>query len=39
MNTKAILAAVGAAVLGVVMLGLYMQRFEDEASGGEPILH
>jgi pilus assembly protein CpaB len=38
MNTKAILAAVGAAVLGIVMLGLYMQRFEDEASGGEPIL-
>lgn len=38
MNSKAILAAVGAAVLGVVMLGLYMQRFEDEASGGEPIL-
>jgi pilus assembly protein CpaB len=38
MNTKAIMAAVGAAVLGIVMLGLYMQRFEDEASGGEPIL-
>lgn len=38
MNSKAILAAVGAAVLGIVMLGLYMQRFEDEASGGEPIL-
>jgi len=37
MNTKAVLAAVGAAVLGIVMLGLYMQRFEDEASGGEPI--
>jgi pilus assembly protein CpaB len=32
------LAAVGAAILGIVMLGLYMQRFEDEASGGEPIL-
>lgn len=38
MNTKAILAAVGAAILGVVMLVLYMQRFEDEASGGEPVL-
>ncbi len=38
MNTKAIAAAVAAAILGVVMLGLYMQRFEDEASGGEPIL-
>lgn len=37
MNSKAIMAAVGAAVLGIVMLGLYMQRFEDEASGGEPI--
>ncbi|MFO0685739.1 MAG: Flp pilus assembly protein CpaB [Sandaracinus sp.] len=38
MNSKAILAAVGAAVLGVVILGMYMQRFEDEASGGEPVL-
>jgi pilus assembly protein CpaB len=38
MNTKAIAAAIAAAILGVVMLGLYMQRFEDEASGGEPIL-
>jgi pilus assembly protein CpaB len=38
MNTKAIAAAVAAAILGVVMLFMYMQRFEDEASGGEPVL-
>lgn len=37
MNPKALLAAVGAAAAGIVMLFLYMQRFEDEASGGTPI--
>ena len=36
MNSKALLAAFGAAVAGLVMMLLYMQRFEDEASGGEP---
>jgi len=37
MNTKAILAAVAAAVAGIVMLFLYMRRFEDEASGGPVV--
>jgi pilus assembly protein CpaB len=37
MNAKAILAAVAAAVAGIVMLFLYKQRFEDEASGGPPV--
>lgn len=34
---KPLLAAIAAAVAGLVMLFLYMQRFEDEASGGTPI--
>lgn len=37
MNPKALLAAVAAAAAGIVMLFLYMQRFEDEASGGVPV--
>ncbi|MDQ3031028.1 MAG: Flp pilus assembly protein CpaB [Myxococcota bacterium] len=37
MNAKALLAAVAAAAAGIVMLFLYMQRFEDEASGGAPV--
>lgn len=37
MNAKALLAAVGVAAAGIVMLFLYMQRFEDEASGGAPV--
>jgi pilus assembly protein CpaB len=37
MNAKALLAAIAAAAAGIVMLFLYMQRFEDEASGGVPI--
>jgi len=36
-NRKAIIAAVACAVAGLVMLFLYMQRFEEEASGGPPI--
>ena len=36
MNRKAILAAAVAAILGLGMLYLYMQRFEAEASGGTP---
>ncbi|MGE0790763.1 MAG: Flp pilus assembly protein CpaB [Sandaracinaceae bacterium] len=36
MTKKAILAAVACAVAGLVMLLLYMQRFEAEASGGTP---
>ena len=34
MKSKAVLAASGAAIVGLVMLLLYMQRFEAEASGG-----
>lgn len=37
MKSKAVLAAAGAAVVGLVMLVLYMQRFEAEASGGEAV--
>lgn len=37
MKSKAVLAAAGAAIVGLVMLFLYMERFEDEASGGEPV--
>lgn len=37
MNRKAIIAAVACAVAGLVMLFLYMQAFEEEASGGPPI--
>ncbi len=37
MNAKALLAAVVAAAAGVVMLFLYMQRFENEARGGTPV--
>src|SRR5687768_13946326 len=37
MNAKALLAALAAAAAGIVMLFLYMQRFEHEASGGAPV--
>lgn len=37
MTRKAIIAAIGAAIVGLVMLFLYMQRFEQEASGGPPV--
>ena len=37
MNSKAVLAALLAALVGIVMIFLYMQRFEDEASGGDPV--
>lgn len=37
MKSKAVLAAAGAAIVGLVMLFLYMERFEDEASGGAPV--
>lgn len=37
MNAKAIIAAVACAVVGLVMLLLYMQAFEEEASGGTPV--
>lgn len=35
---KAILAAAACAVAGLVMLFLYMQRFQQEASGGPPVM-
>lgn len=38
MTRKAIIAAVACAVVGLVMLFLYMQRFEEEASGGPPVM-
>ena len=38
MTKKAIIAAVACAVAGLVMLFLYMQRFEQEASGGPPVM-
>ena len=37
MNSKALLAAIATALGGIGMLFLYMQRFEDEASGGAPV--
>lgn len=37
MKSKAVLAAAGAAIVGLVMLYLYMERFEGEASGGDPV--
>ncbi|HJL15045.1 MAG TPA: Flp pilus assembly protein CpaB [Sandaracinaceae bacterium LLY-WYZ-13_1] len=38
MTRKAIIAAFACAVAGLVMLFLYMQRFEEEASGGPPVM-
>lgn len=37
MKSKAVLAAAGVAIVGIVMLFLYMERFEEEASGGAPV--
>jgi len=37
MNRTALLAAAVVAVVGVVLFGLYMKRFETEVRGGEPI--
>lgn len=37
MNRTALLAAVGVAVLGFVLLGLYIRRFQIEATGGAPV--
>jgi len=37
MNRKALVAACAAAVIGMGLLWLYMERFEEEASGGVPI--
>jgi pilus assembly protein CpaB len=36
-NKKALLIALASAVLGVVLLQLYMHRFEQEVRGGDPV--
>jgi pilus assembly protein CpaB len=37
MNTKALVIAIGAALLGLMFLLMYKKRFEEEASGGQAI--
>ncbi len=37
MNRQALLAATAVAVLGFVLLTLYIRRFQIEATGGEPV--
>lgn len=37
MNKRALLIAVASAVVGLVLLQLYMRRFEQEVRGGDPI--
>lgn len=37
MKSKALLIAIAAAVVGLLLVVLYMQSFEEEASGGEPV--
>ena len=37
MNKTALLAAIVVALVGVALFGLYMQRFEREAAGGDPV--
>ena len=37
MNRTALLAALAVALMGIALFGLYMQRFEAEATGGEKI--
>lgn len=37
MKSRALLVATAAAVVGLVLVVLYMQSFEMEASGGEPV--
>ena len=37
MNRKALIAGVVVAAVGIVMLFVYMQRYEHEVSGGDPI--
>jgi pilus assembly protein CpaB len=38
MNKKALIAAGVAAALGLALLYLYMRRFEEEATGGAPVM-
>lgn len=37
MNRTAVVASVGTAVLGFVLLAIYVRQFQREATGGEPI--
>ncbi len=37
MNRTALVAAVAVALVGVLLFGLYMKRFEEEATGGAPV--
>jgi pilus assembly protein CpaB len=37
MNKRALIIALGCAVVGVVLLQLYIRRFELEVSGGDPV--
>lgn len=37
MNKRALLIAVAASVLGLVLLTVYMRRFEQEVRGGDPV--
>lgn len=37
MKSRALLVAIAAAVVGLVLVVFYMQSFEAEASGGEPV--
>ncbi|MBX3250765.1 MAG: Flp pilus assembly protein CpaB [Myxococcales bacterium] len=37
MNRTALLAGFAVAIVGVALFFLYMQRFENEATGGEPV--
>jgi pilus assembly protein CpaB len=37
MNKRALIIALACAVVGVVLLQLYIQRFEEEVSGGDPV--
>ena len=38
MKSRALLVAIAAAVVGLVLVVFYMQSFEAEASGGEPVV-
>ena len=37
MNRRALLIAFVVSILGAVLVAVYLRRFEQEASGGEPI--
>ena len=37
MNRRALVVALLVSLFGAVLLVIYLRRFEDEASGGEPV--